>query len=143
MTLVDALQAALAVEHQAVYGYGVIGGRTARALQQRAEQSLDEHRLRRDALSRELQSRHVTPTPAAVGYQLPFPVDSSTAAARLAVDLENATAGATWDLVAASAANSSVRRDAVDWLSRTTARLSGWQFLAGGDAVVALPGQPG
>ena len=143
MTLVDALQAALAVEHQAVYGYGVVGGRTARAVQQQAGQSLDAHRLRRDALARELQARHVTPTPAAVGYPLPFPVDTLAAAARLAVDMENATAGATWDLVAASTADSSVRRDAVDWLTRTATRLSGWQFLTGDVTVVALPGQPG
>jgi len=143
VTLVEALQSALAVEHQAVYGYGVVGGRTARLVRQRAGQSLDAHRLRRDALARELQARQETPTPAPVGYPLPFPVDTLTAAARLAVDIENATAGATWDLVAASAANSRVRRDAVDWLTRTTTRLSGWQLLTGDIVVVALPGQPG
>jgi hypothetical protein len=142
VTVDEALQAALEAEHQAIYGYGVVGGRTSGLPRQLAAQCLDAHRLRRDALVGDLQARRVTPTPAAPGYELPFPVGDRASAARLAVSLENATAGVTWDLVAASASDSSARRDAVRWLTLTTGRLSEWQVLAGDETVVALPGQP-
>ncbi|MGC3005519.1 DUF4439 domain-containing protein, partial [Streptomyces sp. G35A] len=45
-----ALQAALAAEHAAVYGYGVVGGRIGKDRRAEARAAYDAHRARRDAL---------------------------------------------------------------------------------------------
>ena len=47
-----AAQAALAAEHAAVYGYGVVGGRIGEARRTEARAAYDAHRARRDALAR-------------------------------------------------------------------------------------------
>ncbi|MYS45182.1 DUF4439 domain-containing protein, partial [Streptomyces sp. SID5998] len=46
-----AAQAALAAEHAAVYGYGVVGGRIGRERRAEARTAYDAHRARRDALT--------------------------------------------------------------------------------------------
>ncbi|MER7187610.1 DUF4439 domain-containing protein, partial [Streptomyces hyaluromycini] len=53
--LLKALQAALAAEHAAVYGYGVVGGRIGRQRLAEARSAYDAHRARRDALVREVR----------------------------------------------------------------------------------------
>jgi hypothetical protein len=142
VTAVGTLQAALAVEHEVVYGYGVVGAWSGEASRRQAEQALAAHRLRRDALSAQIDAAGATPTPAAPGYPLPFTVDDETSAARLGARLENASAGAGWDLVAASRAGHLMRRDAVRWLSDSTRWLTWWRIAAGSRDFVALPGQP-
>ncbi|NED21451.1 DUF4439 domain-containing protein, partial [Streptomyces sp. SID9913] len=47
-----ALQAALAAEHAAVYGYGVVGGRIGKERAPQARSAYDAHRARRDTLVR-------------------------------------------------------------------------------------------
>ncbi|WP_256095058.1 DUF4439 domain-containing protein, partial [Streptomyces sp. EN27] len=47
-----AVQAALAAEHAAVYGYGVLGGRLDGEQGAEARAAHDAHRARRDALAR-------------------------------------------------------------------------------------------
>ncbi|NDZ59541.1 DUF4439 domain-containing protein, partial [Streptomyces anulatus] len=47
-----AVQAALAAEHAAVYGYGVLGGRIEGKRGTEARAAYDGHRARRDALAR-------------------------------------------------------------------------------------------
>ncbi|WP_159057426.1 DUF4439 domain-containing protein, partial [Streptomyces scabiei] len=47
-----AVQAALAAEHAAVYGYGVVGGKIGQARQGEARSAYDAHRARRDRLVR-------------------------------------------------------------------------------------------
>ena len=98
----EAVQAALAAEHAAVYGYGVVGGRIGEARRARP-------------------GPRTTPTgpggtrwPAPCGtwaasrwrrppaYALPFPVPDSAAAVRLAAELEERVAGVYSDLVRAS-----------------------------------------
>ncbi|NEB22488.1 DUF4439 domain-containing protein, partial [Streptomyces coelicoflavus] len=51
----DAVQAALAAEHAAVYGYGVVGGRIGEERLTEARAAYDAHRARRDALARDVR----------------------------------------------------------------------------------------
>lgn len=94
---VDVLQACLAGEHAALYGYGVVGGVlavTARKSPDRtyAQTSYDEHRARRDDLSRLIAGLGATPVEPRPGYATPFEVVDHNGARRLARDLEHATA---------------------------------------------------
>ncbi|MFE3635068.1 ferritin-like domain-containing protein [Streptomyces cellostaticus] len=97
-----ALQAALAAEHAAVYGYGVVGGRVGDKRLKQVRAAYDAHRARRDALVREVRELGGEPVAASAGYALPFPVADSSAAVRLAADLEERVAGVYSDLVRAT-----------------------------------------
>ncbi|MGW3171508.1 ferritin-like domain-containing protein [Streptomyces sp. NPDC001153] len=98
----SALQAALAAEHAAVYGYGVVGGRIGAARRTEARAAYDAHRARRDALIREVRDLGGEPVAANAGYALPFPVADAPAAVRLAARLEERVAGVYADLVRAA-----------------------------------------
>jgi hypothetical protein len=136
MTVVEALQAALSVEQQVVYGYGVLGAQLSGKLESYAASCLTEHMTHRDAIAAMVTAAGATPVAAAPAYQLPFHVTDRSSARRLAVRLEQASAGAAWDLVASSDPGSAPRRSAVDWLTDAAVRLEGW------GAELALPGQP-
>ncbi|GHE07498.1 ferritin-like domain-containing protein [Streptomyces alanosinicus] len=97
-----ALQAALAAEHAAVYGYGVVGGRIGAARQADARTAYDAHRASRDALTREVRDLGGQPVAADAAYALPFPVTDQAAAVRLAARLEERLAGVYADLVRAA-----------------------------------------
>ena len=97
-----ALQAALAAEHAAVYGYGIIGGRIGAGQRTEALTAYDAHRARRDALVREVKDLGGRPVAASAGYALPFQVPDSAAAVRLAAELEDRVAGVYADLVRAA-----------------------------------------
>jgi hypothetical protein len=96
----NALQRALAAEHAAVYGYGIVGARLSGAARVTATADFQAHRARRDQLIQLIASRHQTPVAAAPAYALPFAVTSSAEAARLAAYLEDRVAGVYADLVA-------------------------------------------
>jgi hypothetical protein len=132
-TVIDAAQAALAAEHAAVYGYGVVGGRVAAARQAEARQGYDAHRARRDAMIRTVTDLGAVPVTTAGGYELPFAVDGPAAAARLAAFLEERVAGAYGDLVRAGIGD--IRREAADALREAAVRAVRW---TGGS--VAFPG---
>jgi hypothetical protein len=97
-----ALQAALAAEHAAVYGYGIVGGRIGAGQRTEALTAYDAHRARRDALVREVKDLGGRPVAASAGYALPFQVPDSRAAVRLAAELEDRVAGVYADLVRAA-----------------------------------------
>ncbi len=128
-----ALQAALAAEHAAVYGYGVVGGRIGRERRPDARAAYDAHRARRDALTREVRDLGGTPVVAAAGYELPFPVPDSAAAVRFAAQLEDRVAGVYADLVRSSAG--AARREAAGALREAAVRAVRWR----GESV-AFPG---
>jgi cytidylate kinase len=106
----DALQAALAAEHAAVYGYGVVGGRVGDDRENEAAAAHAAHRSRRDALARTVRDLGGKPAVAAAGYDLPFAVPDAAAAIRLAAVLEERVAGVYSDLV--RAAEGSLRLEA-------------------------------
>lgn len=128
-----ALQAALAAEHAAVYGYGVVGGRIGKERRTEARTAYDAHRARRDALVRAVRDAGGAPVAAAAGYALPFPVPDTAAAVRLAARLEDRVAGVYADLVRASSGER--RRGAAEAMREAAVRSVRWS----GESV-AFPG---
>ncbi|MCX5238049.1 ferritin-like domain-containing protein [Streptomyces prunicolor] len=120
-----ALQAALAAEHAAVYGYGVVGGRIREGRRTEAKAAYDAHRARRDALVREVRDLGGTPVAASAAYALPFAVPDSAAAVRLAAELEDRVAGVYSDLVRAS--TEGVRGTATEALREAAVRAVRWR----------------
>ncbi|MEV4950245.1 DUF4439 domain-containing protein [Streptomyces sp. NPDC053755] len=133
MSALDAAQAALAAEHAAVYGYGVVGGRIGPERRAEAAAAHDGHRARRDVLRRAVRDLGGEPPAAAAAYELPFPVPDTAAAVRLAAVLEDRVAGVYSDLV--RAARGPLRRDAAAALREAAVRAARWR---GGD--VTFPG---
>ncbi|WP_121719895.1 ferritin-like domain-containing protein [Streptomyces sp. E2N171] len=128
-----ALQAALAAEHAAVYGYGVVGGRIGEQRRTEARTAYDAHRARRDALVRDVKDAGGTPVAAAAGYALPFPVPDAAAAVRLAAELEMRVAGVYADVVRSSGGER--RRSAAEAMREAAVRSVRWS----GESV-AFPG---
>ena len=124
-TELTALQAALAAEHAAVYGYGVVGGRIREGRRTEAKAAYDAHRARRDALVREVRDLGGTPVAASAAYALPFAVPDSAAAVRLAAELEDRVAGVYSDLVRAS--TDGLRGTATEALREAAVRAVRWR----------------
>ncbi|MFJ5778212.1 ferritin-like domain-containing protein [Streptomyces sp. NPDC093094] len=127
------LQAALAAEHAAVYGYGVVGGRIREGRRTEARGAYDAHRARRDTLAREVRDLGGEPVAAAAAYALPFAVTDSESAVGLAAELEDRVAGVYSDLVRASTGER--RAAAAEALREAAVRAVRWR---GGS--VAFPG---
>ncbi|MEU9321669.1 ferritin-like domain-containing protein [Streptomyces sp. NPDC048295] len=120
-----AAQAALAAEHAAVYGYGVVGGRVAEGRRAEARAAYYAHRARRDALVRTVRGLGGEPVAAQAAYALPFAVPDPAAAVRLAAVLEDRVAGVYSDLV--RAAEGPLRREAADALREAAVRAVRWR----------------
>jgi len=88
MSVIDRLQLALAGEHAAVYGYGVVGGRltsnTSRALA-----DLNAHRSARDQLSRLIVSKGVEPVPADPFYAVDISAGTQKQLVTTAIAIED------------------------------------------------------
>ena len=74
---VAALQGALAAEHAAVYGYGVVGAMLAGSEQADARADWTAHQVARDTLAAMLTKLGATPVAASPAYGLPFAVTSA------------------------------------------------------------------
>ncbi len=134
------LQAALAAEHAAVYGYDMVGSHLTGAPQERARTAGQAHRDRRDALTLLLSRRHRTPQPAAPAYALPIDVSDASGALRLAVTLEERTA-VVWG-TGLPDLHGRDRKLALDALTDCAVRATGWRQLAGDKpATVPFPGR--
>lgn len=128
-----ALQAALAAEHAAVYGYGVVGGKIGEKRRSDARAAYDAHRARRDVLVRAVKDLGGTPEAASAAYVLPFPVTDSPTAVRFAAELEERVAAVYSDLVRATTGDQ--RRTAAGALREAAVRAVRWN----GESV-AFPG---
>ncbi|MEU4134046.1 DUF4439 domain-containing protein [Streptomyces wuyuanensis] len=128
-----AAQAALAAEHAAVYGYGVVGGRVGEARRAEAAAAYAAHRARRDTLERTVRDLGGKPVAAQAAYTLPFAVPDTAAAVRLAAVLEDRVAGVYSDLV--RAARGPQRHDAAVALREAAVRAVRWRGTG-----VAFPG---
>ena len=118
------MQSALAAEHAAVYGYGVVGARLRGKKQDDARSALSAHRLRRDGLRRTVQGLGGQPVAAEPAYRLPFPVPDEAAAMRLAAELEQRVAAVYADLVQATSGE--LRSDAARAVRDANARAARW-----------------
>lgn len=134
--------AALAAEEAAIYAYAPIGvqltGSGERAEARAAEAT---HRNRRDSLITRLHELTSSAPPVPAGYALPFPVADRAAALKLAIEVEDAVAGAWRAVLPATEAGD--RSSALSALTDAAVRATRWRRLAGVSPVtVTFPGRP-
>ena len=134
-TEVTALQGALAAEHAAVYGYGVVGAMLAGQELADARADWNAHQVARDALEAMLIKLRATPVAASPAYALPFAVTSANTAARLAATLEEGVTRAYLGLVAVS--NPTLRAFAAKAMQASANRVLAWS-----GSTQAFPGMP-
>ncbi|TMM36610.1 MAG: DUF4439 domain-containing protein [Actinobacteria bacterium] len=125
----DALGSALAAEHAAIFGYGVVGARLTGAALAQAQQADAAHRDRRDRLIVRLTKVGIEAPAALPAYALPFPVTDPASAQRLAVQLEE-RAAAIWR-VALGPTTGHDRRLALDALTDCALRAARWRRATG------------
>jgi len=125
----DALAAALAAEHAAIYGYGALGVRLSGAAVAQGQQAEAAHRARRDALLVRLSAVGVAPPAALPAYELPFPVPDLASAQKLGVYLEERTA-AVWR-AALRPTTGDERKLALDALTDCALRAARWRRATG------------
>jgi hypothetical protein len=133
--LTSVLQTALAGEHAAVYGYGVLAVRLTKAQRNAAQNAYDTHRARRDVLINLIEGASADPVAAAPAYALPFPVVTASDAVKLAAQLEERLGAAYADIV--QAATGDTRRTGLEWLTDAAVRAVRWRGTS-----VAFPGLP-
>ncbi len=97
---IAALQAALAAEQAASYGYGVVGAHLSGPRFAAASADCVAHERARDRLTALITTGGGHPLPAAAAYRLPLAVHTSAAARSLAATLERQVAAAYVGLVA-------------------------------------------
>lgn len=132
---VSALQAALAAEQAAIFGYAVVGAHLSGAAKQTADTDWVAHQLAADQLTARIQQAGAGPHSAAVGYQLPFQVESAKQAKALAVILEDRVAQAYLALVALT--DDSLRELGGHQVRAAALRATAWR-----GTTVAFPGLP-
>jgi hypothetical protein len=132
---IAALQDALAAEHAAVYGYGIVGAVLTAADQDEARTNWTAHLVARDTLVTMLAKLGATPVAASPAYKLPFAVTGEKSAARLAAILENGVTRAYLGLVAVS--DSALRTFAAQAMQTSANRALAWS-----GTTLAFPGMP-
>jgi hypothetical protein len=134
---VAALQSALAAEHSACYGYGVVGAHLAVGSTALTAAGTDwiAHQQARDQLMTMISARGGQPAAAAVAYELPFPVTSAATAAQLAATIEDRVAQAYLGLVAQPELD--LRTFGADLVRVSALRAESWR-----GSTQAFPGMP-
>jgi uncharacterized protein DUF4439 len=122
---IAALQGALAAEHVAIFGYGVLGAHLLGTQRQSADQMWNSHHARRDRLRSYVEAGGGTPVAAAPAYRLPTPVSSARTAAQLAARLEDGVTAGYAGL--AGVADPSLRRYAALAMQEATIRAVRWR----------------
>ena len=133
MTPDQALQAWLALEHEAVWMYPVVGARVD-SLVTTARASFSAHRDTRDALVGRLRARGTDPVAAALGYDV-GPIATAAEARAAAQSLEARISAAV--LTLAGVAEGDLRAYAVTALRTSALAEQTW-----GSAPQAFPGLP-
>ena len=135
-----ALFDAVAVEHGAIYGYGLVSAHSTPEDNALVAAAMAEHRDRREAAMAMLDARSVTPPLPASGYQLPAPGTDPTEAANLAIRMEDVSAVA-WRAVLEQATSADDRTFAVTALTQTAITAAKWRdILDAWPVTVAFPG---
>lgn len=131
----QALQAALAAEHAAVYGYGVAGAMLSGTDQALAMTDWKAHREARDTLQAMITKLGATPVAASAAYELPFTVRNARSARRLAATLEEGVTQAYLGLVA-------VRDETLRTFGALAMLPPAGRAVAWRGSTVAFPGMP-
>jgi Domain of unknown function (DUF4439) len=126
---VEAFSAALAAEHAAIFGYGVVGAYLVGPAEIEARAVESAHRDRRDAVSLRIAAANATPIPAAPAYTLPFPVTDAPSAMKLAATLEEGAAGAWREALAGTTGDD--RKLALEALMTCAVQATRWRAAAG------------
>ncbi|WP_375478300.1 DUF4439 domain-containing protein [uncultured Jatrophihabitans sp.] len=141
----DAWQNALAAEHQAVFGYAVLGPRAGGA-EALAVQCSDAHEALRNDTVDVIAAAGLTPVEPLADYPALYPVDDAAAARALAARLEDACA-AGWRYLYLRAASTTgqraagLRTIAQAALIASAVRATRWRALSSpGSAATAFPG---
>ncbi len=135
-----ALFDAVATEHAAIYGYGIVSAHSAPDENELVSQALAQHRERREAAITMLTERSAKAPLPAVGYQLPFAVANPVDAGKLAVRMENDCAVA-WRAVIEQATAEQDRAFGVTALTESAVLAARWnQVLGAWPVTVAFPG---
>ena len=130
-----ALQAALAAEHAAVYGYGVAGAMLSGADRTAALHDWRIHQDARDTLQVMIAKLGAVPVAANAAYELPFPVHDPRSARRLAAALEEGVTQAYLGLVAVT--DPTLRTFGALAMQPPANRAAAWR-----GSTVAFPGMP-
>jgi Domain of unknown function (DUF4439) len=132
---VTELQAVLAAEQAACYGYGVVGAHLNASHPQAKSANSDwvAHQFARDSLSALITAAGAQPVPAPVAYQLPVHVQTPAQARSLAVILEDNVAQAYLRLIALP--DRSLRALGARELTAAALRAAAWRR-----STVAFPG---
>lgn len=135
-----ALFDAVATEHATIYGYGLVSAHTVPDDNYLVSDAMAEHRARREAAIALLEDHGLAvPLPAA-GYAMPMEVDDPTAAAKLAVRMEQDTATA-WRAVVEQATDDKVRAFGVAAMGQAAVTAARWRRVLGEKPItVAFPG---
>jgi hypothetical protein len=132
---IEGLQTALAAEHAAIYGYGVVGARLHGTQQQAARNMWAVHRTKRDKLIGFISALGTKPVAAAAAYKLPVQVTSARTAAQLGAVIEDGMVTAYLGL--AGADDPKLRRFAALAMQEATTRGVRWR---GSAPATAFPG---
>lgn len=122
---VPALQAALAAENAAIFGYGVVGAHLTGSSQAAAGQDWTGHNQARDALTAMISGLGAAPAAAQASYQLPFRVHDAASATALAAYLEDGVTRAYLGLVAVS--DQRLRRYGAMAMQQAAQRAASWR----------------
>jgi hypothetical protein len=140
----DAWQAALAAEHQAAFGYPLLGPQLSDAQQELARICQAAHEALRDTTAARIAAAGLTPVAPLGDYPGLYPVSGGSAARALAVRLESECAAAWRFLYATAAAESApsdLRGPAQQALTASAVRTTRWRLAAGtSPATVPFPG---
>ncbi len=142
----DAAQAALfdavATEHGAIYGYGVVSAHSTPEDNALVAESMAQHRTRREEALVMLAENSVTPPLPAAGYELPLEVTDPGDAAELAVRMESDAVTA-WRAVLEQAQTPEDRGFAVTAMTQAAVLAARWnQVLGVPQITTAFPGGP-
>lgn len=135
-----ALFDAVAAEHAAIYGYGLVSAHVMPDDNELVSQALAQHRDRREAALALMSDRSLkAPLPAA-GYQLPMVVNNASSAAKLAVRMESDCAVA-WRAVLEQTDSEQDREFGTKALTQCAVLAARWRKVLGAWPVTeAFPG---
>lgn len=131
---------AVAVEHAAIYGYGLVSAHVLPDNNELVSESVAQHRDRREAAVALLKERDMTAPLPASGYQLPMVVTSQKTAAKLAIRMESDCAVA-WRAVLEQTDSDIDREFGTKALTQCAVQAARWRKVLGAWPVTdAFPG---
>ena len=135
-----ALFDALAAEHAAIYGYGLVSAHVMPDDNELVSESLAQHRDRRESVLALMNDRSLKAPMPAAGYQLPMVVNNATNAAKLAVRMEGDCAVA-WRAVLEQTDSDQDRAFGTNALTQCAVLAARWREVLGAWPITqAFPG---